>query len=338
MKNDKMKAERQGGNSREKRVDILKGILIVLVIVGHSWSALSNVIFLFHMPVFFFVSGYCMRLPENKGISKWCKAKTKHFMIPYFSYFFLCEILYILAYQKSALEIFKDVVKVLYGGRLCGGVYWFITVLLVAEILFVLIQSNIKNCYARLSVYICFTLVAIVESQIIVKRQVSIILPWDLDVVFLAVSYIAMGHLFKLAVHEINTRGLYEVLSKVVIGIIAIWAVASYSKVISIYKFDMKQGIYPSFVSAIFVPMIFGMALFYLSDHLAKFRSSIVLEKIGGISMPIMYLHLVIRDTVIIPAYGKNYSILLWVVLTIIIAYLFRMLMNRFTLTRKMFI
>ena len=126
--------------------------------------------------------------------------------------------------------------------------------------------------------------------------------------------------------------------SKVAIVIVVALAFAGFNNVISIYRFDMKQGIYPDLVSAIFVPIVFGVALFYLSDRLAKFRGSVVLENIGRISMPIMYLHLAIRDTIIIPVYGENYSILLWAVLTVIVAYSFRMIANQFTLTRKMFI
>ena len=41
--------------------DITKGIAIILVIMGHSFASTGNIckfIFLFHMPLFFLISGY----------------------------------------------------------------------------------------------------------------------------------------------------------------------------------------------------------------------------------------------------------------------------------------
>ena len=39
-------------------VDIFKGILIVLMVLGHSKSPILNYIYAFHMAAFFFISGY----------------------------------------------------------------------------------------------------------------------------------------------------------------------------------------------------------------------------------------------------------------------------------------
>ncbi len=43
---------------RDKTLDVLKGIGIILMVVGHSGSRLANFIYLFHMALFFMASGY----------------------------------------------------------------------------------------------------------------------------------------------------------------------------------------------------------------------------------------------------------------------------------------
>ena len=47
---------------RDDNIDIIRGILIVLVVLGHYGEGLlHDVIFLFHMPVFLILSGYLFK-------------------------------------------------------------------------------------------------------------------------------------------------------------------------------------------------------------------------------------------------------------------------------------
>lgn len=49
---------------RYNQISVAKGVGIILVIFAHSFSfpnLLTNFICLFHMPLFFFLSGYCFK-------------------------------------------------------------------------------------------------------------------------------------------------------------------------------------------------------------------------------------------------------------------------------------
>lgn len=48
-------------SERLKDIDIIKGYCIVLMVMGHCRAPFKNWIYLFHMPVFFMVSGYCWK-------------------------------------------------------------------------------------------------------------------------------------------------------------------------------------------------------------------------------------------------------------------------------------
>lgn len=84
-------------NQRSSEFDILKGIGILLVIIGHvcyylmkgggGWANWHRIIDSFHMPLFFFVSGYF----SSKGLSritniqtgaKWVYSKILRLILP----------------------------------------------------------------------------------------------------------------------------------------------------------------------------------------------------------------------------------------------------------------
>ena len=45
-------------------VDIFKGIVIILMVIGHSTSPWVGWIYLFHMPAFIFSSGYTVNIKK----------------------------------------------------------------------------------------------------------------------------------------------------------------------------------------------------------------------------------------------------------------------------------
>lgn len=68
--------------TRIQWIDIAKGITIIAMIIGHSvpyGSSIRNLIFSFHMPLFFILTGYTMR--EDVQITlEWsaCSGGTAH--------------------------------------------------------------------------------------------------------------------------------------------------------------------------------------------------------------------------------------------------------------------
>ena len=88
---------------RDKQLDALKGLAILLVITGHviafshlktaNNSLLFNLIYAFHMPLFFFISGYLVFGRFGPTTAGWIQKKFVQLIIPYtiftFFYFFI---------------------------------------------------------------------------------------------------------------------------------------------------------------------------------------------------------------------------------------------------------
>ena len=74
--------EKSNPNKRLPEFDIAKGIAILCVILGHlGIKSINRIVFLFHMPLFFLISGYFLSL--NDSFEQFSKKKFKQCIIPY---------------------------------------------------------------------------------------------------------------------------------------------------------------------------------------------------------------------------------------------------------------
>lgn len=145
---------------RDETFDILKGIAILFVIIGHGGvGPLRAFIFSFHMPLFFFVAGYFLKIrPLNKEIG----LSLKRLIIPYiFSAACMFVVVAIRNYVDNAWEdvsYMKDfAVKFLLGFK--GGVapewidgtimtFWFVWAMFWARSFVVFLLGKIQSMKA----------------------------------------------------------------------------------------------------------------------------------------------------------------------------------------------
>lgn len=74
------------GKSRSEFCDVAKGIGILLVILGHlvsSGTPLAKFIFGFHMPLFFFLSGFFAAKYLDLDLPGFCRRVAQKLMLPY---------------------------------------------------------------------------------------------------------------------------------------------------------------------------------------------------------------------------------------------------------------
>lgn len=56
-------------SARKIEFDILKGILIICVVIGHAVKTPFINVFWFHVPAFFLIAGYFAKLPTNNSLT-----------------------------------------------------------------------------------------------------------------------------------------------------------------------------------------------------------------------------------------------------------------------------
>lgn len=127
-------------NKRNISIDMVRGILIVCVVMGHYRSdSLHDILYMFHMPLFFIISGFLLN-KDKLLVDGYLRNKAETLLIPYAIYIFLH---FLLVKREYSL---KGIVKVLWGGRLFNGTYWYITCFLFTLFLLALL---LKKEYAN---------------------------------------------------------------------------------------------------------------------------------------------------------------------------------------------
>lgn len=70
---------------RDMDIDTVKGIAIILMVIGHCGPVFSRYIYLFHMAVFFIASGYC-EYGKTLNAKEFVAKKIKSLWIPFAVY------------------------------------------------------------------------------------------------------------------------------------------------------------------------------------------------------------------------------------------------------------
>lgn len=155
---------------RNNNIDIIKGLGIILMVLGHCGFPFTHFIYLFHMPIFFIASGYCynQKYSENiSGVANICIKRLRSLYLPYVAF----SIAYLLFWNTfiqlniytnninfltngvgnghglvnklSIHQMLKQMVLILFflgnGGQM-GGALWFLRCLFAVTIGYVIID------------------------------------------------------------------------------------------------------------------------------------------------------------------------------------------------------
>lgn len=145
---------------RDRSIDILKGLAILFVYLGHSilyhpipmqsmyvWcNQLAGFITSFNMPLFFFISGYLFAKTQKRTKESY-KGKTKRILIPYITTMaILIGVKLFLPTSMSYNPATKGGIGSLIINALCyGGDRWFVYVLYVIFLFLIPLYKPLKN-------------------------------------------------------------------------------------------------------------------------------------------------------------------------------------------------
>ena len=172
---------------RNNAIDIAKGIGIFLVIWAHTICPIKAQVYIFHMPLFFLVSGYLFNNHEN--ILTTFKKKIRTLIVPFFFFVILQRIGFILVFLiggtfKSSYLLFWNPIPV----RGVLGVLWFILALFLVTIIYSLI--NRLNSFFRMFLA---SFLATLAGYLLYRYK--IILPMHIDASMSMILFFFMGNL-----------------------------------------------------------------------------------------------------------------------------------------------
>ena len=230
---------------RDDKVTIAKGIGILLMVAAHAGipDVVNRFIVMFHMPLFFFMSGYCFKekyLPPptitfvNKRIKglyvpfvKWSLLFLLFHNIFYClniyngEYGFRGEVSYLYTWKEYAIRCIRIVLGLHGQEQLLGG-YWFLPQLLYASIIGFFTIKYVRNLY---------TGTAIMLGLAIVTSFFNLRIPfWGIrSLTFFSTVFFLTGYVYKKKYNNWN-KGYLSVLFVI---IVAAGAVLCYTSMLS---------------------------------------------------------------------------------------------------------
>lgn len=287
---------------RNIKIDIVKGIGIILMVMGHACCPFSSFFFLFHMAIFFIASGYlyngfpCESINDAKSF---LFKKIKSLYFPYVLWntiFILCHNFFINLnfYDKGFLSIKEIFIKIVKGlllgsGTEMGGALWFVAVLFTITITFYIIDYIIsrikKSTIFRNIVQGIISILALILGFIYQKKSSELFSSSILTICLSCYFLFYMGILFKIVIKGKNINTLYSLL------IVFISSIALF--VLSKLGYVALNG--NSYTDPIFliVCSLLGWAWIYsLSTLISKIKYlNNCISYLGQNTMPIVILH-----------------------------------------------
>ena len=210
---------------RSVEIDLIKGLAIILMVIGHTETPAQNFIYLFHMAVFFMASGYLYRESASDGLAsvkKYILRKIKGLWLPYALWTAIFSILrnvfidlniytanpMILSQVESRYaeltpywtgkEIIINILKgcILPGNVQLGGSLWFLATLLHVTVLYVVIDFLFKQVLSGKTVLMAQGIVSAVFLLIGYCFSVNGIFLFGMVRVFTIYSLFHLGHVF----------------------------------------------------------------------------------------------------------------------------------------------
>ena len=182
---------------RYDAIDVERGIGAILVILGHAGiiGLSKTVLYSFHMPLFFFLSGIFLKY-DSKHRTEFILKRVYNILVPYFLF-------YMLLFAKECILVlighgsWKNMVKLLIGMVLqmrtteYGGKFWFLPVLFGGTLICAITEEFVCKLQKKSIRLICagISFLGGCASIILLKKP----LLWNLDAAMIAASFMIIG-------------------------------------------------------------------------------------------------------------------------------------------------
>lgn len=192
-------------------LDNLRAIGIFFVVLGHT-PAISGpfekIIFSFHMPLFFWLSGLmCKDNVRHKPLGEFLRNKTYKLLVPYLFFSILSYISWFVLFRhfgsqaKLNLSPITPLIGIFYGNGIHNflahnTVLWFFLCLFITEIFFFFI-IKLKSKASILVALILLSGVGYIDVWLNPPLPGRFRLPWNIDIALTAVVFYGAGYLLS---------------------------------------------------------------------------------------------------------------------------------------------
>lgn len=297
---------------RNQEIDLLKGIGIISIVVGHTFYAYApgevrKFVYVYHLAIFFFCSGYLFKDSYLESLKIFLIKKIKSLYLPYlgFGFFFLFLDIFRGNITGKEVSFFATRVLCLSSLNAFTGAMWFVKWLLLTEILFWgTLKIIVKRLHRGKITVIFYSIVMMLIGMVWSKYGITFA---GIDIALVALPIITFGYLYRLyeivIVKFIKYNVLYCLFSA---GVIVLLNYFTKEEVEFSIRHYYGNGI-------LFLPIVF-MGIFFCITLAKVIQKNVYTEKIviicGKYSFWIMALHFLLFKIIDRIYFWKNSSTL----------------------------
>lgn len=280
-------------------IDIFKGIGILLMIMGHTWFGpnFDHFIHGFHMPMFFFISGFLFTSSstEKMKVSAYIIKKAYRLLLPYCIWGVGSYFVWIVRWGNRSWDPFVHLLFENTTGLPIAGAMWFLTAFFIAEIIYFLLVRYVKNMKFR-----TFLVCVIAFSGNVATKLLPFRLPYAMDAAFVGVGLIHIGYCIKTYLYKGEMLNIKK-------GNIAVIIAIGIFTTILIFKngeVNMRKGLYANIALFWFNSISASLVGLNISYMISMCRNGMVqrlikpLKRIGRNSMLYLCLNELILSEV----------------------------------------
>lgn len=281
-------------------IDICKALAIYCMVLGHTGTSqqVSTIIHVFHMPVFFILSGYCFNENKNSHILAFIKKRFLTLIVPYFVFgialfAFWDMALFVMHRQEEARSITNLMTSILWNNANAsafGVIQWFLPCLFFAEIIFIVLLKISKN-----NILLSGGILLLSICGYLIPLALDIRLPWALDCALMASAFYGLGWITKKTLVLEKISGLVKKRKIVCWFIIAVVAIAMIPSVFYNGAVNMRTVTYGNYflyiVNAIVYSFLLILASMLLEQALGYNKICGLLEWVGRNTLVVLLLN-----------------------------------------------
>lgn len=306
--------------NRNRSIDIMKGLLILLVVLGHSQAPAHRFIYLFHMAAFFIISGYLWKDDYSKN-KKSLLMLIKKRLYSLYRPFIICNAVFVLI-SVVVPELFQlkkitgkvhyiaiNVIKImlLHGRTLLSDTTWFIAVLFVVSIVYGILSYCGKNIQHIVFFKINISFISLLIAGFFSYSNFNY---WQVGTVFSALAVFSIGDVIK--------KMKFDFILEKFMGRISI-LIATFLILIGLLLIEKKEvqmidNSYPNIVYFFVAGVLGYLFIRECANYLGKFELlSNIFSLLGQKSLYIMCIHMLVFKIVIFIqclVYNRNFKFL----------------------------
>lgn len=297
-------------NYRLPEIDFAKGIGIILVVLGHlNIPAVLRIwIYMFHMPLFFIISGYLER-GKKESIRRVLSKKTLQLLVPYYLFgtiIIIFNTVYdAIIYQSfSKLMLMKRIIALIYGNFIWEnnyqyiGTLWFLVAMFAVTVIFKTLVIRLYNKYIQGGIVVVLFVFGVLLNYKLVNQGIR--LPYCLDVAFIMLLFYYVGYVFKIKLQNLNksNHNFYSSILMIILGSIlgslnSMLMMYTHQKIINVDVLRMHLG---QPILFIFTALLISFGLLGISNSICeKIRIKSII-RCGQLSLPIMVTHIYVLN------------------------------------------